>query len=443
MEAHGDNYARPPRRGPSLGTVVLLALIFGVIAGFGGAVLALWANQTGHLASLFGSSDVAAVPLGTQYASSTASDPQGTFASVADNMDESVVNINTMAVQQNPASLFFGGGGSQVVRGLGTGVVVASDGYILTNYHVIDNARNIKVTIMHKGGKREYTAKLVGGDKAEDLAVIKINASGLKPVRFGNSNALRPGEWVMAIGNPFGFEHTVSVGVVSALNRSLPVDDTVTLRNMIQTDASINPGNSGGPLVNLNGEVVGINSAVFVGQGSGEPQASGIGFSIPSNHAKSIMEQLRKGSRIPHPYIGISYREITDEMRSQLHLPVKNGVLVMQALANGPAGKAGVARGDVIVSVDKRAIRDQSVLTDYINTQHVGDTITLDIRRWNDGNGSWEQKTLRVKVGNKPADFAQRLNSSQDGNDVTPVPDQGEDNGNGNGNGGGISPWGF
>ena len=262
---------------------------------------------------------------------------EDTFVQVADQLDESVVNIDTTAYQNNPMSLFFGGGGQQVVKGKGTGIIVDADGYILTNYHVVGDASNINVTIMHKGGKRTYKATLIGGDKQEDLAVIKVSADNLKPVRFGDSDALRPGEWVMAIGNPFGFEHTVSVGVVSALNRLLPVDDTVTLRNMIQTDASINPGNSGGPLVNLRGEVIGINSAIFVGQGN-EPSASRIGFAITSNHAQKIMELLRKSSKIPHPYIGISYGAITDELSAQAHLPVKEGLVIGQVLPNGPAG---------------------------------------------------------------------------------------------------------
>ncbi|HEX2949242.1 MAG TPA: trypsin-like peptidase domain-containing protein [Armatimonadota bacterium] len=422
MHAREDNFAPSTHRSPSLGAILVLAIIFGAIAGFGGAVFALWANQHGRLN--LGSSEIAAsVPMGST--SSSGSSPSA-FTTVADQLDESVVNINTLAHQNNPVAMFFGGGGgSQVVRGLGTGIIVDANGYILTNYHVVGDADNITVTVMHKGGKRQYKAKLIGGDKQEDLAVIKISARGLRPVRFGNSDNLKPGEWVMAIGNPYGFEHTVSVGVVSALNRSLPVDDSVTLRNMIQTDASINPGNSGGPLVNLRGEIVGINSAIYVGKGSGEPQANGIGFSIPSNHAKRIMELLKDKRSIPHPFIGISYSEITDDMRSNLHLPVKQGVIVSQVLPSGPAGKAGITRGDVIVSIDGNELSDQAVLSDNINKKNVGDTVNLELRRWNDASGVWEKKDVKVTIGDKPANAERQLSpQAEQGPDSEQQPQQ-------------------
>lgn len=427
MQAHEDQYARPSRRGPSAGVVVFLSIVFGLVAGFGGAILALWANQQGRL-NLGSTQSSTVIPSMTPRISTHSAGSQDTFASVADQLDESVVNINTLAHQDNPMALFFGGGSSQVVRGLGTGIIVDTNGYILTNYHVVGEADNITVTVMHKGGKRQYKAKLIGGDKQEDLAVIKIDARNLRPVKFGNSDELRPGEWVMAIGNPFGFEHTVSVGVVSALNRSLPVDDTVTLRNMIQTDASINPGNSGGPLVNLDGEVVGINSAVYVGKGSGEPQANGIGFSIPSNHAKRIMDLLRKHSSIPHPFVGISYAEITDELRENLHLPVKQGIILNQVLDGGPAAKSGLIRGDVIVSVDKKSLSDQSVFSEYINNRDVGDEITCNVYRWDDSKGEWTKKDVKVKIGNKPTDFERRMRSNRSddgsGQDSTPNPER-------------------
>lgn len=418
MEGHEEYGTRTYRHGPSLSTVVLVAIVFGVLAGFGGTILALWANQHNELGFLGGAT-----------ASATGSLPvlgggSQSFVAVADFMDESVVNINTQAQQENPYSFFFGGG-TQIVQGLGTGIIVDPNGYILTNFHVVGDADNITVTVMHKGGKRKYKAELVGGDKQEDLALIKIKASGLRAVRFGNSDALRPGEQVMAIGNPFGFEHTVSVGVVSALNRNLPVNDSVTLRNMIQTDASINPGNSGGPLVNTRGEVVGINSAVYVGQGGNEPQARGIGFSIPSNHAKSILERLRKRLAIPHPFIGISYTEITDEIRAQRHVPFKDGILIADVLANGPAAKAGLKRDDIVIAIDGKQLADQNVLSDYVNKQEVGKIITLDVRRWDAASASWTTLNVRVKIENKPAGLEQgSRGQSPNGADMTPVPDQ-------------------
>jgi S1-C subfamily serine protease len=266
MEVHGDFLPRPTQHGSSLRLVVLLAIVLGLLSGCGGTLLTLWATKHFHSDLLYATQANGDEPLVSS--STGAGDAPNQFEVVADKLDESVVNIDTTARNNDPIAAFFGNG-SQVVKGLGTGIIVDNDGNILTNYHVVANANKITVTVMHKGGKRQYVGTLVGGDQQEDLAVIKINANGLKPVRFGDSSALRPGEWVMAIGNPYGFYHSVSVGVVSALNRPLQVNDAVSYRNMIQTDASINPGNSGGPLVNLRGEVIGINSAVFVGGGSG------------------------------------------------------------------------------------------------------------------------------------------------------------------------------
>ncbi len=295
MEMHGEPGYRRPSHGPSMGAVVFVAILFGLMAGFGGALLALMASQQGLIPATsiqHNAAPTTSAAAGTVNPSDNGSSSTRSFSQVADELDDSVVNINTLSHQQNPYSWFFGGG-SQEVQGLGTGVIIDKDGYILTNFHVVGEAENIKVTVLHGEDKQEYTAEFIGGDKQEDLALIKIsNAKNLHPVKFGDSDKLRPGEWVMAIGNPFGFEHTVSVGVVSALNRRLPVDDSVTLRGMIQTDASINPGNSGGPLVNLQGEVVGIDTAIFIGGGSGQPQARGIGFAIPSNHATKIMKRI-------------------------------------------------------------------------------------------------------------------------------------------------------
>lgn len=408
MDAHDGYSARPTPRGPSPGLVIFWAMVFGILAGFGGGVLERVAEQRGYLAAIPWLSTAVAVTPGTsptQGHPAVATTPQQTFVAVADQLDESVVNINTLAHQADPMA-WLTGGETQVVKGIGTGVIVDTKGYILTNYHVVGEADNIKVTVMHKSGKREYKAEFIGGDKQEDLAVIKISARNLHPVRFGDSAALRPGEPVMAVGNPFGFEHTVSVGVVSALNRSLPVDSTVTLRNMIQTDASINPGNSGGPLVNLAGEVVGINSAIFVG-GGGQPQARGIGFAIPSTHAAKIMGQLRTKGKVQHPYLGISYKVITDELHQAERLPVANGVLVDKIYPHGPAFKAGLKPMDIITAVDGKALQDQSTLGDYLSMQSVGKTIKLNVMRWDGNKSTWSTLTITAKLEDMPKEFLQ------------------------------------
>lgn len=425
MDAYEGINKPAPRRGPSLLAVTLLAIVFGVIAGFGGTFLALSAVQHGHFTFLLGENQSDPTLASASALPSVNRSGGGSFVPVADRLDESVVNINTVSQQENPLP-FFLGGGSQTVKGLGTGVIVDTSGFILTNFHVVDNAKDITVTVMHKGGKRRYKATFIGGDKQEDLALIKINASGLRPVAFGNSDVLRQGEPVMAIGNPFGFEHTVSVGVVSALNRPVTVDETVTLRNMIQTDASINPGNSGGPLVDLNGQVVGINSAVFVGQGNGEPQARGIGFAIPSNRVVNVMKFLRKGGKVPHPFIGISYADIaslSQEERTQLHLPMKDGALITRVLPDGPAAKAGIAVNDVIVAANGKPLQEKSDLDNAIKSGEVGSTITLTVKTWNDAGGNWNQKVLRVTIGNMPANFSQRMRMNEPGQEQAPGPE--------------------
>jgi len=367
----------------------------------------------------------------------------GSFADIADRLNRSVVHITTTSERSDPFSLFFGNG-SQQVTGIGTGMIVSSDGYILTNYHVVGEASKITVKVLQDKDlqPKEYAAKLIGGDKQEDLAVIKIDAQNLPPVTFGDSETLRPGDAVMAIVNPYGFEHTVSVGVVSALNRNLPVEETVTLKHMIQTDASINPGNSGGPLVNTLGQVIGINSAIYVGGGNG-PQAKGIGFAIPSNHAMKIMEALRNQKKIPHPYIGISYEPLSDDLRQQKHLPNVSGMIVQDVLTAGPAAKGGVRKEDIITAVDGKNVTDQSMLSDYISSRNVGDNITLTVLRYSLGNGQWQNQDMRVKVEDKPGDYEQRIKQQFGGNrQAQPDPDEDQAPQNKRG-GGGSFPFSF
>lgn len=431
MEMHEGWSPRRAHRGLSAGVVIFLALVFGLIGGFGGMLLAMqyrWALPGGEQQAQLPQTPIVQQTTGQATMG-------GSFADIADRLNDSVVHIKSTSEQLDPFSMFFGNG-PQRVTGIGTGVIVTEDGYILTNYHVIGEAKEITVKVLKgKNGSQEYVAKVIGGDKREDLALIKIDAKGLKPAVFGNSDLLRPGDAVMAIGNPYGFEHTVSVGVVSALNRDLPVDETVRLKNMIQTDAAINPGNSGGPLVNTQGQVIGINSAIFVGNNSSGGQAMGIGFAIPSNHAKKIMEALRTNKRIQHPYIGISYIQIDDEIRRQERLPVKNGVIVRNVLPNGPAAKAGLQKDDLILSADGKPINDQNALINYIGNKTVGSTINLETMRWDANTGEWIKKTIRVKVGDKPTDFETRMRPlEQQSEGMNPhEQDLPEDNRGGNG----------
>ncbi|MEI7833876.1 MAG: trypsin-like peptidase domain-containing protein [bacterium] len=400
------------KHGPSTGTVILLAIIFGFLAGFAGMVFATWANQTGK----FSISGI--IPGHTQLSPNinipVTEVSQERSVQVAAKLNESVVNIRTESVQNDPYSMFFGGS-SQVMTGIGTGVIVDADGYILTNMHVVEGAKRITVTVLSANGQQEYPGEFIAGDKQEDMAVVKIKASGLRPVIFGDSDKLQVGQWAMALGNPFGFEHTVSVGVVSALNRQLPVEDGKTMKGMVQTDASINPGNSGGPLVNINGEVIGINTAVYVGQSSGQVQARGIGFAIPSNRAKKIMELLRAKKKIEHPYIGISYLPNNEELRAEYHLPVSDGVLVQSVVTGGPADKAKVKAQDIITSLDGQKLTTKDSLSDIIGKQTVGKVVSLDILR--DNAGKWEKMTIKVTLGDTPAPKAEE-------EDNTPQPQQ-------------------
>jgi serine protease Do len=409
MDTQTTNYnPRPKKRGPSSGAVIFLAVFFGIIGGFAGTIGTMWAinNNKINIASIGPNPSVSpGLPQNTNTKNNFFSSGSS-FADIADESNDSVVNINTMKQVNDPMSMFFGGGPQQV-KGLGTGVIVDKNGYILTNFHVAGDADNITVTVLKKDKNspdkiisKQYKAAFIAGDKTEDLAVLKIQASSdLKPIVFGKSASLRPGDPVMAIGNPFGFEHTVSVGVVSALNRSLPVDESNVMRGMIQTDASINPGNSGGPLLNSRGELIGINTAVYLGQGNG-PQATGIGFAIPSDRAVSVMNDLRTKGRVSHPYIGVSYQLINPELQNQLHLPVNSGIYINDSLNNSPAAKSGIKKGDCYTEIDGISLSTQNSLSEYIAKKNVGDTVTMKGMRW-DGT-KWGDFSTKIKMEEKP-----------------------------------------
>ncbi len=293
---------------------------------------------------------------------------------------------------------FFGGppGGGRHRRqapsqmSLGSGFFISADGYVMTNYHVIKNGTNIKVHLHSSHSERELDAELVGGDPQADIAVLKIkNTNGMKVpfLRFANSNDVQVGEWAIAIGSPLQLESTVTVGVISAKGRQgLQITD---LEDFIQTDAAINPGNSGGPLINLDGEVVGINTAII------NPQAGyvGIGFAVPSNMAQAIKDQLISDGKITRGFIGVSLQPIDAELQEAFNLPSKEGALVADVLENSPAEKAGLKQGDVIVEVNGRAVRSVSSMQRDIMLTKPGTKVKLGIMR----NG--RAKTLSVVVG--------------------------------------------
>ena len=285
-------------------------------------------------------------------------------------------------------------------QGSGSGFVIRQDGVILTNNHVVEDAKEITVTLTDQ---REYSAKVIGRDAKTDLAVLKIAAKGDLPVaQLGDSNALRVGDWVIAIGNPFGLSNSVTVGIVSAKGRVIgagPYDD------FIQTDAAINPGNSGGPLFNTRGEVVGINSAIFSQSGGN----IGIGFAIPINVAKQLLPELETNGSVTRGWLGVSVQQLTTELARSLGLgEAARGALVADVTSGGPADKGGIKRGDVIVAYDGKEIEDSTALPAVVAATPVGKTVPVEVLR----NG--KSKTLEVTVS--------RLVEQTAAEDPTPQP---------------------
>jgi serine protease Do len=274
-------------------------------------------------------------------------------------------------------------------QGTGSGVIFRADGYILTNYHVVDGADQVLVTL---NNEQEYQAHVVGRDPKTDLAVLRIQASEALPVAtLGDSDALQVGDWVVAIGNPFGLDHTVTAGIVSAKGRVIgagPYDD------FIQTDASINPGNSGGPLLNMRGEVVGINTAIV-------PNGQGIGFAIPINTAKPLIPQLVSTGKVTRGYLGLNMQTLTPALTQTLKLSDRKGALVSEVTPGSPAAKAGLQRGDVIVTFDGKQVESAHDLATLVAATPVGKNVSVMILR--DGN----KQTVPLTVGRMPSDEVQ------------------------------------
>jgi serine protease Do len=277
-------------------------------------------------------------------------------------------------------------------QSLGSGFIISGDGYILTNAHVVDTADEITVRL---NDKREFRAKVIGADRRSDVALIKIDATGLPTVRFGDPNRLRVGEWVVAIGSPFGFENSVTAGIVSAKGRSLPQENFVPF---IQTDVAVNPGNSGGPLFNLKGEVVGINSQIYSRTGG----FMGLSFAIPIDVANDIAHQLRTAGRVTRGRIGVVIQPITKELAESFGLPKPAGALVNSVEKGGPADKAGVESGDVILRFDGKAVSSSEDLPRIVGGTRPGSRVTMQV---------WRNKTgrdVQVVVGELSEDRGTR-----------------------------------
>jgi serine protease Do len=254
-------------------------------------------------------------------------------------------------------------------RGVGSGFILSGDGFVMTNAHVVEGASEVIVTL---ADKREFKARIIGADKRSDVALVKIEASGLPSVRIGDLSKLRVGEWVVAIGSPFGLENTVTAGIVSAKSR-----DTGDLLPLIQTDVAINPGNSGGPLINMRGEVVGINSQIYSRSGG----YMGISFSIPIDEATRVTEQLRVGGRVIRGRIGVVIGPVTREVAEQIGLGKPTGAMVRTVEAGSPADKGGVEAGDIVTKVDGRTVESSTELPRFIGNIKPGSKATLQVFR--------------------------------------------------------------
>lgn len=315
----------------------------------------------------------------------------------------SVVSITTTIESAGLAM----GGSDEGSGSIGSGVILDTDGNILTNYHVIEGATDIVVTL-DDGTSLE--AELVGSDESSDLAVIRVkdaSSASLAPIEVGDSDALTVGEWVMAIGSPFGNEQSVSTGIVSALYRSTALPSTSgssIYANMIQTDAAINPGNSGGALVNDKGELIGINSVIESYSGS----SSGVGFAIPVNYAINIAEQIVDGKTPVHPYLGVSLATVNALNARQNGLSVDAGAYVSDVAAGGPAAAAGIQKGDIITAVDGDAVSSADGLIIELREHEVGDKVTMTVVRGKD------ETEVEVELGSDEALQAEQEDVSQD-----------------------------
>lgn len=283
-----------------------------------------------------------------------------------------------------------------VQRGSGSGIILTADGYILTNRHVVESAMKdgIKVTL---NDNREFDARIIGEDEYTDIAVIKIDASDLSPAALGNSDEIRVGEWVMAVGNPLGFTSTVTAGIVSAISRNLGImrdRQGYGIENFIQTDAAVNPGNSGGALVNLNGQVVGVNTAIA---GSASGTYVGYSFAVPINLAKAVAQTLMKDGKYERGYIGIRISDIGAKKAEAIGLDVFKGVFVESLVPDGAGKAAGVKDGDAIVAVDGKPVEGSNQLQARVGMKHPGETVDLKI--WRDGK--YITKTVKLQAQSK------------------------------------------
>ena len=375
----------------------LFTLLVALIGGF----IALWAYTR-----YFDEPQIVTVPQdqSIRYASlppsNSAPFPDLTFA--AENSIHSVVHIKVLQKgryygSNNIFDYFFGDGGNQqqqgpIRQGAGSGVIISSNGMIVTNNHVIDEADEINVVL---NDKREFKAKLIGTDPSTDIALLKIEASGLSALTFGNSDELKLGEWVLAVGNPFNLTSTVTAGIVSAKSRDIGINpDQMRIESFIQTDAAVNPGNSGGALVDTQGKLVGINTAIASQTGS----YSGYSFAIPANIVQKVVADLREFGEVQRALLNVNIGDVNAEIAKKFALDKIEGVFIGKAQPGGAADLAGIKDNDVIISVDGVNVNSTSELQEQISKHHPGDKITVVVKRDN------KKKPFNVTLRNKHGD---------------------------------------
>jgi Do/DeqQ family serine protease len=418
------------------------AILTLVAASIGGGLIAALAVAT-HTSTPV--SVVARADTATQKVSQLSN----SFADIIEKASPAVVKISMTRIikasdqqQGNPFMMdpffrqFFGGGGGMRPRdqreeGLGSGIIVNPSGYILTNNHVVEKASKLSVTL---SDGRDFTGKVVGTDPQTDVAVVKINADNLPVMPFANSDGARVGDLCFAIGNPFGQDHTVTMGIVSAKNRHLEMGTHI--QNFIQTDASINPGNSGGALINARGELIGMNTMILTGGGGnvfggGEGGNVGIGFAVPSNLAKQVMDQIEKNGKVSRGYLGAELGNVTQDLAPHLGLKAgQEGAYIASLTPNGPGAKAGLQSGDVVTGIDGRPVHDPDDLTMSVISHSPGSTVSLDVVR----NG--QPMKLNVTLGTRPTGIDWDQNGSRG-------PNNGGNNDQDNGNAGNVTERGI
>lgn len=317
------------------------------------------------------------------------------FTKAANATLSAVVHVKNVSIQEvdDPFSAFFYGNGRREFKqvGSGSGVIISKDGYIITNNHVIENAKNLEITL---NDKRKFKAKVIGADPNTDIALIKIDATDLPYIPFGNSDNIKVGQWVLAVGNPFNLASTVTAGIISAKGRNININKRRrAIESFIQTDAVVNPGNSGGALVNTRGELIGINSAIESITGS----YMGYSFAIPSNIAKKVIEDIMLYGKVQRAYMGVNVDDLNADKAKKYEVPNTQGVIILNVLDDGAAKKAGLKKNDIIVKINQVAIKKYADLVGYLGTKRPGDKINVSVIR--DGVTKSFPLTLKNRFG--------------------------------------------